>query len=97
MMRTCAHCQRQFTREDFVKEESRGMEAERRAHGLEGVRFLYYRCPDCGFADIFVDVHPLDGESAEDFRQRRHDLEIAARRVHGDDVEIVVTDRVPSG
>jgi len=73
------------------------MEAERRANGLEGVRFLYYRCPGCGLADIFVDVHPLEGESAEDFRQRRDELEAAARRVHGEDVEIVVTDRVPSG
>src|SRR2546430_12676405 len=97
MIRTCGHCQRQFTRADFVKEQSRGMEAERRAYGLEGVRFLYYRCPACDFADIFVDVHPLEGESPEEFRRRREALEEAARRVNADDVEIVVADRTQSG
>jgi hypothetical protein len=97
MQRFCAHCHREFTREDFVKEQSRGMEAERRAYGLQGVRFLYYRCPACGFADIFVDIHPLAGESAEEFRQRRESLEAAARRVHADDVEIVVAERAPAG
>jgi hypothetical protein len=93
MHRFCAHCHREFTRADFVKEQSRGMEAERRASGLEGVRFLYYHCPACDFDDIFVDIHPLEGESDEEFRQRREALEAAARRVHADEVKIVVADR----
>ena len=36
MLRVCSHCHRPFTRDDFVKEESKGMEAERKALGLEG-------------------------------------------------------------
>ena len=57
MIRLCPQCNRQFTPHDFYKEESRGMEAERRAFGLQGVRFLYYHCPDCHTDDIFIDVH----------------------------------------
>jgi hypothetical protein len=97
MHRFCAHCYREFTPEDFVKERSQGMEAERRAHGLEGVRFHYYRCPDCSFADIFVDVLPLEGESEEDFRRRRDELEAAARRIYADDVEIILVERESRG
>jgi hypothetical protein len=59
------------------------MEAERKAAGLEGVRFLYYKCP-CGTADIFVDVVPQDDEFAEDFEARRSAMEAAVRRLHGD-------------
>jgi hypothetical protein len=96
MTRFCAHCYREFTRADFIKEQSRGMEAERHAYGLEGVHFLYYRCPDCGFDDIFVDVHPLEGESDEDFRRRRDELDAAARRVDAPRVEIVLVERAPA-
>jgi hypothetical protein len=93
MRRFCAHCHREFTREDFVKEQSQGMEADRRASGLEGVRFLYYRCPDCSFDDIFVDILPLEGESEEEFRQRKEALEEAARRINAKNVEIVLAER----
>ena len=96
MIRFCAHCYREFTRADFVKEESRGMEAERHAYGLEGIRFLYYRCPDCEFADIFVDLLPLEGESAEEFGHRRDLLENVIRRVHAPAVEIVLVEKVPA-
>jgi len=59
------------------------MEAERKAAGLEGVRFLYFNCP-CGMADIFVDVVPRHDEFAEDFEARRSAMEAAVRRLHGD-------------
>ncbi len=97
MIRFCAHCGRQFSREDFVKEESQGMEADRRRWGLEGVRFLYYRCPACRFDDIFVDLLELPGEGAEEFRQRRDALEEAARRINAEQVEIVLVERGPAG
>jgi hypothetical protein len=58
------------------------MEAERRAAGLEGVRFLYFHCPSCGMDDILVGVLPLPGESREDFIDRRDALEDAVRRLH---------------
>ena len=97
MHRFCTHCYREFTPAEFVREESRDMEAERRAHGLEGVRFLYYHCPDCGLSDIFVDIHPLAGEGIEAFRERRNALEVAARQIHARDVEIVLLERVSVG
>jgi hypothetical protein len=89
----CPNCHRPFTAEDFVKEESKGMEADRRALGLEGVRFLSYACPACGYADIFVDIHPLENETPEAFGRRRAELEAAVRQVRGDKMEVIVTPR----
>jgi hypothetical protein len=66
------------------------MESERKAAGLEGVRFLYYRCPVCQMNDIFVDILPVPGESAEDFQQRRDVMESMVRQLHTDEAEAVV-------
>jgi hypothetical protein len=70
------------------------MEADRKAAGLAGIRFLYYSCPDCGIDDIFVDVLPLEGERPEEFRRRREEMEAVVRRVRdgeaNDMVEAVV-------
>jgi recombinational DNA repair protein (RecF pathway) len=92
-MRECSHCHKQLTPQELAKEESKGMEAERKALGLRGIRFLFYNCSDCGYADIFVDVHPVTGETVERFRQRRRELESTVRQLHAERVEIVVTDR----
>jgi hypothetical protein len=89
MKRECKHCGRPFTPRDLARTESRNMEAERKAAGLEGVRFLYYRCP-CGTADIFVDVLPRPDELAEDFDRRRAEMETVVRGLHGDQVEVQV-------
>ena len=96
MRRFCTNCYREFTQGDFVREQSRGMEAERLAYGLEGVQFLYYHCPDCGLDDVFVDLLPLDGEDAEKFRERHKALEEAVRLIHADKVEVVLVNRVPA-
>ena len=69
------------------------MEADRRALGLQGVRFLSYACPECGYDDIFVDLHPLQGESLEDFHRRRGELETAVREFHGKMVQAVLCER----
>lgn len=90
-MRECSHCHKPLTPNELAKEESKGMEAERKALGLQGVRFLYYNCSDCGYADIFVDVHAVPGETIEAFQQRRHELETTVRQLHPEQVEIVVT------
>jgi hypothetical protein len=95
MMRKCVHCQRPFTPPDLVREESRGMEAERKRYGLQGMRFLYYHCPDCGYDDIFVDVLSREGESAEDFQQRRAELEELVKQLHGEGVAVVVASKQP--
>jgi hypothetical protein len=93
MQRECAACQRRFSPEDFVKEDSMNMEAERKALGLEGVRFLYYTCPNCGHDEIFLDLHHLHGESPEEFNLRRAELECAVGEVHSDDVAVVIMER----
>jgi hypothetical protein len=93
MQRECATCRRHFTPDDFVKEESKNMEAERKALGLEGVRFLYYACPDCGKDAIFLDLHHLEGESEEAFEKRRSELESAVAGVSADHVAVVITER----
>jgi hypothetical protein len=93
MTRECSHCHRPFTPQDFIKEESKNMESDRKALGLEGVRFLYYTCPGCGYADIFLDIYRQDGETEEQFQQRTHALESAVRQVHAEEVEVVLTKR----
>src|SRR5262249_35143349 len=95
MHRFCTACKRQFTPEDFVKEQSRGMESERRELGLEGVRFLYYKCRECGHDEIFVDVLQREGESAKDFETRRAALEAAIRQCATPGVNVVLTAREP--
>ena len=91
MMRACTGCRKTFVPRELLREETRGMEAERKALGLEGVAFRYYACSACGHADIFVDVHPLAGESAQEFHRRRADLEAGVRQLHGEQVEVIVT------
>ena len=69
------------------------MESERRASGLEGVRFLYYHCPECQADDIFIDLHPLENESAQAREQRRIEMETAVRSVRSRDVAVVITNK----
>ena len=94
MRRECTSCRRPFTPADLARRESKEMEHERRAAGLEGVRFLYYSCPVCGTNDVFVDVLPRPGESPADFDARRREMEEVARELPGGHAEVVV---VPVG
>ncbi|SRR5579883_2710224 len=93
MNRQCSRCQRTFTREDFLSEESRNLEADRKAARLQGVHFFDYRCPACGNEDVFLDVVRLDGESAEAYAARKAELEATARRVGAERLEVVVVKR----
>jgi len=102
MRRECTGCHRPFAPGDLARGESRQMEAERRAAGLEGVRFLYYSCPQCGTNDIFVDVLSRPGESPDDFDARRREMEEVASGLPRDVAEVVVVpvglrDLPPSG
>jgi hypothetical protein len=67
-----------------------GLEADRKAAELKGVRFLYYRCPGCGTDDIFVDILPRDGEFAEDYERRRDEMEAVVRGLRADRLAAVV-------
>ncbi len=91
MLRRCTHCHRAFVPTDLARDESRGMESERKAAGLVGVRFLYYRCGDCGTEDIFIDILPREGESPEDYATRHAAMQTAARGMHGEKKDVVVT------
>jgi hypothetical protein len=93
MLRQCSNCKKDFTPQELAREVSKGMEAERKALGLQGVLFRYYTCSACGTADIFVDVHPLEGESDEAFRLRRDELESAVRSVRGEGVDVVLVQK----
>jgi hypothetical protein len=90
MQRHCTQCGHALTARDLAWEESQGMEAERRALGLEGVKFRYYICPVCDHADIFVHVLPLPDESWEDFQQRRDELEQTVQQLPRENVEVVL-------
>ncbi len=93
MMRLCSHCGKEFTPQELDREDSKGLESERKALGLEGVLFRYYTCSACAQADIFVDVLPLQGESEGEFRQRRAELESTLQKLEGEGVEVVVRSR----
>ena len=90
MIRECTSCHKPFTPRELAREESKNMEAERKAHGLQGFLFRYYTCERCGQADIFVDLRPLPGETDEDFRRRRDELETTVRQLHADRVDVVL-------
>jgi hypothetical protein len=87
MHRKCSNCQKEFAPQELARPESMEMEAQRKELGLQGVLFRYYRCAACGFADIFVDIHPLAEESAEEFDRRKRELEEAVRQLHEERVE----------
>jgi DNA-directed RNA polymerase subunit RPC12/RpoP len=93
MMRLCSQCGKEFTPQELDREDSKGMESERKALGLEGVLFRYYTCSACGRADIFVDVLPLEGESEGEFRTRIEELEATLQQLEGEGVEVVVSAR----
>jgi hypothetical protein len=93
MNRQCSRCRRAFTRDDFVKEESSSLEADRKAARLQGVHFFDYRCPACGNEDVFLDVVRLEDESDEQFGARKAGLEVAARQARTDRFEVVVVAR----
>lgn len=90
MQRECTRCHRPFALADLSREETGNLEAERKANGLEGIKFVYFHCPACGMNDIFVAILPLDTEFAEDYEARREAMEKVVRGLHSDNVEAVV-------
>ena len=90
MLRQCTRCDRAFVPSDLARDESRGMESERKEAGLLGVRFLYYRCHECGTEDIFIDVLPREGEAPEDYATRHAAMLTAARGMRADKTDVVV-------
>ena len=90
MTRDCTRCRRPFALADLSREDSANLEAERKASGLDGVKFLYFHCPGCGMDDIFVAVVPRETEFAEDYEARRDAMETVVRGMHAENVAAVV-------
>ena len=90
MPRDCTRCRRPFALDDLSHEETQNLEAQRKANGLEGVKFLYFHCPACGMDDIFVAILPRETEFAEDYEARRDAMEKVVRGMHADGVAAVV-------
>ena len=90
MQRDCTRCRHPFAIADLSREETGNMEAQRRAAGLEGIKFLYFHCPACGMDDIFVAIVPLDTEFAEDYEARRETMEKVVRGLHSESIDVVV-------
>ena len=93
MLRECSKCHRPFAAKDLAREESKEMEGERKAQGMQGVRFLYYTCSHCGQADIFVDILQMESESPEEFAIRKETLQGRLKQLQGDHTEVVFTTR----
>lgn len=93
MQRTCTHCGWGYRSQDLAREESKGMEQDRKALGLEGVLFRYYHCPQCAHDDIFLDILPLEGETTEAFHARRTKLEAAVGELSNPEVGLVLVER----
>ena len=93
MMRTCLSCLAAFTPSDLSKEVSKGIEAERKSQGVHGVLFRCYVCARCGHENLFVDLHSLEGESAEDFKRRRDALEATIRESAHPGVDIAMVEK----
>ena len=93
MQRECRHCHRHFTPGDLVKDLSKEIEAARKAQGVEGVHFRCYACSHCGKDNLFVDVQPLEGESADAYRTRKAEVEAAVGEVHPQGAEVVLVEK----
>lgn len=91
MMRECVHCHQKFLPVDLAKEVSKEIEHDRKAAGVQGVLFRCYMCSHCGQENLFVDLHPIPGETPEEFHCRRDDLEATIRQSPQAGVEVAVT------
>ena len=93
MMRECLHCHQRFAPGDLSREVSKEIEAERKSCGLGGILFRCYECTHCGRENLFVDVHPLQGESPNAFKRRRSELERAIRQSPREGVAVTLMEK----
>jgi hypothetical protein len=86
-----------LTGQDLAKCVSKYIESERKSWGVDGILFRCYVCPACGQESLFVDLHPLEGETPEAFRRRRDELEETIRQAPHGGVHIALVDRPTAG
>ena len=90
-MLVCCACQTKLGRVDVLEEQSREMEAARRALGLEGIHFRYYCCPRCGHDNVFLVLTPLPGETHQELGERKSALAAEVGSVTAWRTTVVVT------
>jgi hypothetical protein len=95
MRRACLQCSQPLTALDLSKKVSRKIEAERKSRGLWGFQFRCYNCPACGQANLFVDMHFLNGETDVEFRSRREELETTIRQSCLGSVQVALAEKRP--
>lgn len=92
-MRECLNCHKPFSPVDLAKDVSKDIEAERKAQGVRGVLFRCYTCSHCGHENLFVDLHPLEGETSEEFKRRRDELEATIRQSAPSGVDVALIEK----
>ena len=92
MIRECLNCHKPFSPADLSKDVSKGIESDRKAQGVQGVLFRCYACSHCDHENLFVNLHPLEGETQEDFKRRRDELEATIRLSPQSEVEVALID-----
>lgn len=97
MHRVCSHCHKSYDPHELARDDSRHVEAERKAAGVDGVHLRCYVCSHCGLESLFVDLHHLAGETDDAFRRRKADLEAAVRDLHPAGAAVVVAERPALG
>ena len=95
-MRACLHCEHPFSASDLSKYVSKEIEAERKSCGVQGILFRCYVCTACGKENLFVDLHRLEGETREEFTNRRDDLEETIREAPPLGVQVAVIAKQPA-
>jgi hypothetical protein len=93
MMRECLHCHRPFLPTDLDKDISREIEGNRKSSGISGILFRCYACSHCGKENLFVDLHPLDGETPDELKHRRDELDGLIRQSPQPGVRIALVER----
>ena len=96
MKRACLHCKKRFTPSDLEKGVSKQIEAERKSCRLQGILFRCYVCSSCGQENLFVDLHPLKGETPEEFLLRSDELTSTVRLSRPLGVPVGVTAKGPT-
>jgi hypothetical protein len=93
MMRQCLHCRQPLHPGDLAKDVSKEIEAKRKASGVSGILFRCYVCSHCGKENLFVDLHPLEEETLDEFKHRRDELEATIRQSLQPGLRIALVDR----
>ena len=96
MMRECHNCQQRFIPADLSKDVSKGIETRRKALGVQGILFRCYICHHCGHDNLFVDIHPLERETLEEFKFRREEMEATIRQSLQESADVTLIERASS-